>query len=306
MMLIKVHARPINPSDKNCAKGTYGKIPGKETLGIGFEGAGEIIQVSKNLDSSLVGKKAAFCFMIGAPGYEGTWREYIHVSKENVVIYPDHAEYNQMAWSFVNPQTVCYFWYLIEKNNHKAVIQDAACSSLGKMFIKLCQKENLPIINIVRRDEQVKELLELGAEYVLNSESEDFTSELEKLIEKLQPKAYFDWIGGKLSTMVFSKLPRYSTLYIFGDLSKGEEMSFSNRFMIGGRKTITGLFLEDFLTRITAEEKEHYLKYVVDDISDGGKIFGSNIVKSYPLEEFEAAMEEQSKVASQGKIILIS
>ena len=140
----------------------------------------------------------------------------------------------------------------------------------------------------------------------MNSESEDFTSELEKLIDKIQPSGYFDWIGGKLSTMVFSKLPRYSTLYIFGDLSKGEEMSFSNRFMIGERKTITGLFLEDFLTRITAEEKEHYLKYVVDDISDGGKIFGSNIVKTYPLEEFEAAMEEQDKVATQGKIILIS
>ena len=172
--------------------------------------------------------------------------------------------------------------------------------------MKLCKKENLPIINIVRRDEQVKELLELGAEYVLNSESEDFTSELEKLIEKLQPKAYFDWIGGKISTLVFSKLPRYSTLYIFGDLSKGEEMSFSNRFMIGGRKTITGLFLADFFTIISSEEREYYFKLVVDDISDGGKIFGSNIVKTYPLDEFETAIEEQDKVATQGKIILIS
>ena len=256
MMLIKVHARPINPSDIYTARGVYGKLPGKETAGMGKEGAGEIIQVSKNLDLSLVGKKAAFINLYHAPGYEGTWREYIHIHKRNVVIYPEHAEYNKMAWSFINPQTVCYFWYLVEKNNHRAVIQDAACSSLGKMFMKLCQKENLPIINIVRRDEQVKELLELGAEYVLNSEGEDFTSELEKLIDKIQPSGYFDWIGGKLSTMVFSKLPRYSTLYIFGDLSKGEEMSFSSRFMIGGRKTITGLFLEDFLTRITAEEKE--------------------------------------------------
>ena len=305
-MLIKVHARPINPSDQNCAKGVYGKVPGKETVGIGFEGAGEIIQVSNNVDASLVGKKAAFKNLIDAPGYEGTWREYIHIHKDDVVIYPDHAEYEQMASSFVNPQTVCYFWYLIEKHKYTAVIHDAACSSLGKMFLKLCQRENIQIINIVRRDEQVKELQELGAEFVLNSESEDFTTELEQLIVKLQPKAFFDCIGGKLSSLVLSKLPRYSTLYIYGDLSKGEEMSFSNRLMIGGRKTITGLFLSDFLTLINEEEKEKYFKTVVDDISEGGKIFGSNIVKTYPLTEFETAMEEQTKVASQGKIILIS
>ena len=140
MMLIKVHARPINPSDIYTARGVYGKLPGKETAGMGKEGAGKIIQVSKNLDLSLVGKKAAFINLYHAPGYEGTWREYIHIHKRNVVIYPDYAEYNKMAWSFINPQTVCYFWYLIEKNNHKAVIQDAACSSLGKMFMKLCQK----------------------------------------------------------------------------------------------------------------------------------------------------------------------
>jgi NADPH:quinone reductase-like Zn-dependent oxidoreductase len=38
----------------------------------------------------------------------------------------------------------------------------------------LAREENLPLINIVRKEEQVKILKDLGAEHVINSTNEGF------------------------------------------------------------------------------------------------------------------------------------
>jgi NADPH2:quinone reductase len=42
------------------------------------------------------------------------------------------------------------------------------------MVIILAREENLPLINIVRKEEQVKLLKDMGAEHVLNSSDEGF------------------------------------------------------------------------------------------------------------------------------------
>lgn len=64
------------------------------------------------------------------------------------------------------------------------------------MFIRLAKKNGIETINIVRRQEQVDQLKELGATYVLNSSEESFYDELKALIEKFTPKFYFSAIGG--------------------------------------------------------------------------------------------------------------
>lgn len=37
---------------------------------------------------------------------------------------------------------------------------------------------------------------------------------------------------------------------------------------------------------------------------DGGKVFGTKIVKTVPLEEFKQAVDEYESVATQGKILI--
>ena len=49
---------------------------------------------------------------------------------------------------------------------------------------------------------------EENAEYVLNSESPNFESDLKELITKLQPKYYFTAIGGgKVPEKIFKMMP---------------------------------------------------------------------------------------------------
>lgn len=53
----------------------------------------------------------------------------------------------------------------------KGIIHTAAASSLGKMLVKMCIKYNIPLLNLVRRQEQAEALRKLGATLVLVTEN---------------------------------------------------------------------------------------------------------------------------------------
>ena len=55
----------------------------------------------------------------------------------------------------------------------------------------------MPLINIVRREEQVKILKDMGAEHVLNSSDEGFWDQLGELAKRLRATVCFEAIGGK-------------------------------------------------------------------------------------------------------------
>jgi len=69
-------------------------------------------------------------------------------------------------------------------------------------------------------------------------------------------------------------------------------------------KTITGLYLSKWATKITPEELLHWKKKVSDDLRDGGKIFGTQVIKTVKIEEWEASLKEARENASQGKILI--
>ena len=52
---------------------------------------------------------------------------------------------------------------------HTALVHTAAASNLGQMLNKICIKDRVGLVNIVRKSEQVNILKKLGAPYVCNS-----------------------------------------------------------------------------------------------------------------------------------------
>ena len=75
-------------------------------------------------------------------------------------------------------------------------MKGAAVSSLGIMLNKVCIKEGVALVNIVRKQEQVDLLTKLGAKFVVNSSSESFKKDLYKAIEATGATLAFDAIGG--------------------------------------------------------------------------------------------------------------
>jgi len=51
----------------------------------------------------------------------------------------------------------------MRREGHSALVHTAAASNLGQMLVKLCQKDEVPLVNIVRKPDQEELLRSLGA-----------------------------------------------------------------------------------------------------------------------------------------------
>jgi NADPH2:quinone reductase len=100
------------------------------------------------------------------------------------------------ASSFVNPLTALSFLETMKMENHTAIIHTAAASNLGQMLVKICKDDAVPLVNIVRKDEQVEILKNLGAEYICNTSDDNFMENLVEALVETGATLGFDATGG--------------------------------------------------------------------------------------------------------------
>ena len=157
---------------------------------------------------------------------------------------------------------------------------------------------------IVRRDDHVEQLKkELDNKYVINSNGANFKEELSKMIAELKPLVMFEYLGGDLAGQVFELMPNNSTLFVVGNLTHSPG-TFNTSDLLIRNKSIRPLLLFPWLFKISKEDKRKYLDIVARELEQGGKIFGSKVVKTLPFKDWESAVEESVKVQSEGKLLL--
>jgi NADPH2:quinone reductase len=132
--------------------------------------------------------------------------------------------------------------------------------------VRVCLEDKVPLVNIVRKDEQVKLLEGLGATHVLDSTSPTFRQDLTEALTQTGATLAFDAIGGgKLAGQILScmeaainrKATSYSRygssthkqVYIYGGLDPSPT-EFSRNF--GLAFGIGGWLVSPFLFRIGA------------------------------------------------------
>ncbi len=82
------------------------------------------------------------------------------------------------ASCFVNPLTSLGMTETMRREGHKALVHTAAASNLGQMLNKICLKDGIGLVNIVRNAEQAKLLRDIGAKHVVDSTAATFTADL--------------------------------------------------------------------------------------------------------------------------------
>ena len=210
-VLVKVEAAPINPSDlllllgpadPSSFTGAGAKlsatIPAQllpmiagrfdQSLAVGNEGAGTVVDAGANA-KELVGKVVSI-----AGG--GMFARYRVARTFECMVLPAGITAEHGASAFVNPMTVLGFLETMRADKHTAIVHTAAASNLGQMLVRVCKKDGVPLVNIVRKAEQVALLRELGAEHVLDSSSPTFGKDLVEAVATTGATVAFDAIGG--------------------------------------------------------------------------------------------------------------
>src|SRR3546814_15670581 len=91
--------------------------------------------------------------------------------------------------------------------NHSAIVHTAAASNLGQMLVKICAKDGIPLVNIVRSDAQVEILKGIGAKYIVNSSADDFMERLiDALAETSETLGFNAPDGGKLAGRILTAM----------------------------------------------------------------------------------------------------
>ena len=294
-VLIRMEVAPINPSDIVSLKGQYG-IKKAFPCTQGLEGAGVVVESGGGLLAwSLVGKRVA-C----ARG-SGTYAQYLVTKATNCVKLPDHIPFELGACFFANPMTVMMFMDTLRQKKHRAAIQTGAASAVGKMMVRHCLHEGIPLINIVRREEQVASLREMGAEHVLNSSEETFAGQLKELAHSLNATAAFDCVSGDMTGRLINAMPAKSTVYVYGALEGKPAGAIDPSALIFRGCSIEGLWLSPYLQNIGVYGLWRMAGRVTTFLPT---TLRTEVAREFPLEQFEEALEYYKANMSAGKVLI--
>ena len=159
-----------------------------KSMSAGNEGAGVVVDAGVNA-KGLIGKT------VGLAG-GSMYAQYKCAPAINCLVMEDGTTPSEAASSFVNPLTALSFVETMKMENHSAIVHTAAASNLGQMLVKICQSEGIPLVNIVRKEEQVEILKSIGAEYVCNTSDPDFMENLINALVETGATLGFDATGG--------------------------------------------------------------------------------------------------------------
>jgi NADPH:quinone reductase-like Zn-dependent oxidoreductase len=204
--------------------------------------------------------------------------------------------------SLINPLTALSFFEIAKKNNHKAIINNPGASALGSMVELLGKKHKIPVINVVRNQNQAEILKEQGSLYILDSSDPSFIENLGLLANELKATAFFDSVCNSQLTTMIDALPRNSSVIIYGNLSGEDVIKINPRNLIDKNIKIEGFFLGN-------RAKENGLYRNMMNIREVSRLMSRdmkiNIRAKFQLARVQEAVELYVNNMSGGKVILI-
>ncbi|NLS68198.1 NADH oxidase [Bradyrhizobium brasilense] len=314
-VVVRVQAAPINPSDLGLLLGPVdptnltssgsgddvvirGQVPEAilqafaaridQSMPVGNEGAGSVIKTgTSDAARALKGRLVA---MIGG----GMYATHRVIKASDCLPLPDNVTAAQGASCFVNPLTALGMVETMRREGHKGLVHTAAASNLGQMLNRICVKDGIPLVNIVRNAAQEALLRKLGAAHVIDSSAPGFMNDLSQAVHDTRATIAFDAIGGgtlasriltameaaiNRSAKVYSRYgsDTHKQVYIYGNLDLGQTVLARGIGMAWG---IGGWLLFPFLQRIGATDAARLRQRVLDELTT---TFASHYTKTVSL-----------------------
>ncbi len=243
-VLVKIDSAPCNPSDLLFLQGNYGVSKTLPSVP-GWEGAGTVVASGGGLLANWFKGKRVACG--NQDDRDGTWAQYMVANATVCLPLKRRMTLEQGATLIINPLTAMGLLDTARRGGHRAAIQTAAASQVGRFVVRLAKEANYPVICVVRRESQVEILKSLGATHLLNSSDDDFVEQMESMCEQLQATAAFEAVAGDLTGIVLNAMPAGSTVYVYGALSNVACSSIDPIELIFRDKHVTGFYLGKWL-----------------------------------------------------------
>jgi hypothetical protein len=219
--------------------------------------------------------------------------QYRTINAKDCLVLPEGATAADGASCFINPLTALGMVETMRREGHTALVHTAAASNLGQMLHRICLKDKIGLVNIVRNATQEEMLRAQGALYICNSSAPSFKHDLTQAVAATGATLAFDAIGGgTLAEQILfcmeaainqkpSPYSRYGSaihkqVYIYGGLDPRPtefRRSFGMAYGIGGwlvfpfLNKIGPAETQKLKERVAAELKTTFVSHYAGEIS---------------------------------------
>lgn len=292
-VLAELIAAPINPSDILQIQGLY---PTQKPLPaiFGNEGVGRVIKIGEDVSNVKIDDTVLL------PLGSNTWQEQIIIAAKRIFPLPQ-ADPSQLAMIGINPPTAyAMLTEFVELESGDWVVQNAANSAVGRYVIELGKILGFRTINIVRREELIQELTQLGADLVV-VDGPNIAREIKENIGNEKVKLAFDAVAGgstdKLSQILSSK----GLIISYGALSL-EAIQLNMAILMKKDLTLKTFWLSHWLQETPKIKIASTYHKLITMIGNGQ--LHAEIDSTYPLESYEKAFTRSMEEGRNGKVLL--
>jgi NADPH:quinone reductase-like Zn-dependent oxidoreductase len=169
------------------------------------------------------------------------------------------------------------------------------------MVLRLGLKYRLPVLHIVHRPPLVELLRGMGAEHVLDSSAEGFGEALEEWARRFQATCALDAVGGELTGLLLSAMPRRSIVVVYGALA-GTPCRIEPTDLIFRQKRVIGFWLTDWFAQQNAFLRPFRLRPVRGMLD---RELRTDIAARLTLEQAARDLGRHLGNASKGKILIV-
>jgi NADPH:quinone reductase-like Zn-dependent oxidoreductase len=312
-VVVRVQAAPVNPSDIGVLFGpadlatlegagtadrpeVTATVPAARIDGVGGrldqalpagnEGAGTILAAGRDAQD-LVGRVVAVRSF-------GMYAQYRVVKLADCLVLADGLAPLVGASAFINPLTALGMVETMRLEGHTAIVHTAAASNLGQMLNRLCVADGVPLVNVVRSQEQADVLRAIGARYVVDSASPSFIADLDDAIAETGATLAFDAIGGgRMAAIILASMERtllaradsysrygspiHKQVYLYGSLDPAPTEIHRSLGMAWG---IGGWLMTWFMDKIGPQQAARLRERVAAELTT---IFASHITAEISL-----------------------
>ena len=292
---LRLTHRAINPSDLLTIRGYYGRLPQTLPVTPGNEAVGVIEAIGEGVQGFTLGQRVI------PLGINTTWQEYVLAQPLQLIPVLDGISDQTAAQFVVNPITA---WVMLTQSLQLEegdwILQTAAGSTLGRLVLQIAQLKGYKTINFVRRQAQVQELLDLGADVVICTKDDDVIEQVKALTDGKGVKAALDAVAGETGALAASCLRGGGTMLVYGALSM-EPTPIQTGEMIFKGTTIQGFWLAYWFQTTPIHEIGPIFMELMQLMAAGQLV--PPVEATYDLADFKEAILHAERPGRSGKVL---
>jgi len=261
---------------------------------VGYQAAGEIVEVGSEARNLKVGQKVATSNAFGSHA------ELRAVPARAAWPVPDGFDVKLASVIPVAFGTAddCLFEFGHLQAGETVLVQ-AGASGVGVAAIQLAKRAGARVLATASSDERLEQLKPLGMDEGINYKTHDVVSEVMRLTDKKGVNLVVDPVGGSTLQGSLLSLAYRGRCSMVGAAGR-EAMTIDVSSLMGGNRTLQGVFLG---AEIGTERGYNNIQRLINEAARGE--FKVIIDRTFPLSEAAAAHEYIESRQAVGRVLLI-